>query len=304
MCLVYTYWYQNPNKVVADALSQAINAKSFTYTGVVNASGAMKTTINLDGGASYQGGEVAASLVLDVQGRKYTLVANGLIDEKNDLYFKIKNFDELVKNYRKAIPSDSLPLFDEIIGTVNNKWVKVSSSDLRQYNPNLETVKVCAVSAAKKIQGDRAAKSEIMAMYAHHPFVVIDKYLGTQDGNYGYTLTTDQDKLSAFINEYKNTELYKALVKCDKSFEVKDNQQSEISQNNVFRDISTDVWINQWSHRLEKINIKDGGSTPTSILLEPDFNQPVVIATPENTITLERLQKDIQELLVPTPAAP
>jgi hypothetical protein len=134
--------------------------------------------------------------------------------------------------------------------------------------------------------------------------VVIDKYLGTQDGNYGYTLTIDQDKLSAFINEYKNTELYKALVKCDKSFEVKDNQQSEISQNNVFRDISTDVWINQWSHRLEKINIKDGGSTPTSILLEPDFNQPVVIATPENTITLERLQKDVQELLVPTPAAP
>lgn len=302
--LTYAYWYQNPNKVVSDALINAINAKSLTYTGTATNAGATKTDITFDGGGSSEGGTLNAKLVFDTQAKKYSLAGEAVVNKSGDLYFKVKDIDELVNNYRSAIPVNSQKLFDQVIAKVNDKWIKISSDDLKNYNADIAKVQKCTTEAMKKIQDDKTVKSELTTIYKKHPFITIDKSLGSKDGSLGYTLSASSDTSKAFAKEYKNTSLYKTLVECDSSFTIKDDD--------LFKDTKTsdnttkvDVWVDQWTHRISKVALNDNTKSGASdIVIEPKFNQPVTITTPKDTTTLEQLQKDVQQLLQSSQTAP
>lgn len=303
MGLVYFYWYQNPQKVISDALMHAVSAKSVTYTGVINTKGSQAMTITLDGGASDKGGVLAAKLVLGTQSKKYTLEGNAVIDQKNDLYFKVRNIDDLVNNYRKAIPAESLPLFDNIISTVNDKWIIVSSKDLQDYNQTLAKTKTCVSDMAKKIQTDTAVKAQLIEAYEDNPFITVEKKLGAQSGSLGYALAYNSELTKGFTRKYKNTTTYKTLAACDKSFVIQDDnlfgRDATISAPKV------NVWIDQWTHHLTKVTVQDSATTqPMTITVEPKFNQAVTVTTPKNVTTLEQLQRDVQGLLQSTQSSP
>lgn len=295
--LTYVFWYQNPNKVVSDALINAINAKSLTYTGTATTAGTTKTDITFGGGGSADGGTLNAKLVFDTQAKKYSLAGDAVVNKSGDLYFKVKDIDDLVNNYRSAIPANSQKLFDQIIAKVNDKWIKISSDDLKNYNADIAKVQKCTAEAMQKIQDDKAVKSELTAVYKKHPFIAIDKSLGSKDGSLGYTLSASADTSKAFAKEYKNTSLYKTLVACDSSFTIKDDD--------LFKDTKTssettkvDVWVDQWTHRISKVTLNDNTKSGASdVAIEPKFNQPVTVATPKDATTLEQLQKDVQALL-------
>lgn len=300
MGLIYFYWYQNPQKVISDALMHAVSAKSVTYTGVINTKGSPAMDITVDGGASEKGGMLAAKLVLGTQNKNYTLEGNAVIDEKNDLYFKVKNIDDLVNNYRKAIPAESLPLFDDVIKTVNDKWIIVSSKDLQDYNPTLAKTKTCVSDTAKRIQTDAAVKAELMRAYEASPFITIDKKLGGQGGSLGYTLAYNSEVLKDFTAKYKTTSTYKTLAACDKSFVIEGDNLFDQDAATIVPPKVT-VWIDQWTHHLTKVTVRDSTtSQPATITLEPRFNRPVTVTTPKDVMTLEQLQRDVQRILQST----
>jgi hypothetical protein len=300
MGLIYFYWYQNPQKVLSDALMHAVGAKSLTYTGNINTKGSPAMDITVDGGTSEKGGILAAKLVLGTQSKNYTLEGNAVIDEKNDLYFKVRNIDDLVNNYRKAIPAESLPLFDNIINTVNDKWIIVSSKDLQDYSQSLAKSKTCVSEVMKKIQTDATIKSQLMEAYKAYPFMTVDKKLGAQSGSLGYALSYNPDLTKGFTGKYKTTTTYKTLAACDKSFVIEGNNLFG-QGTTAITPPKTTVWIDQWTHHLTKITLQDSTTTrPTSITIEPKFNRTVTVVTPKDVTTLEQLQRDVQGLLQST----
>jgi hypothetical protein len=302
--LTYVYWYQNPSKVVSDALLNAVSSKSLTYSGVSTLALPTKVDVAFDGAAIDKGGSINAKFTFLSQSKKYALEGSGLLDEKNDLYIKVKNIDELIGNYRKSIPASSQKEFDQIYAKINNKWVKVSSDDQKNFNPNLAKTQKCTAEAIKTIQGDNAIKKELISAYKKHPFITIDKSLGANGGSLGYTLKSDQTITKAFVKEYKNTSFYKSLVKCDSSFTLKDDlsAQNRSNDNGITR---TDVWVDRWTHQVTKVSLKtDDKSAVSDVTIEPKFNRPVNVTTPKGATTLDQLQKDVQALLQPASSAP
>lgn len=295
--LAYVYWYQNPNKVVSDALLHAVNAKTMTYTGTIAMTGPTKIAVDLEGGVGTGGGTAGAKVAFDVQGKKYTLNGNALVDSKNDLYFKVQNIDSLANNYRQAIPAESQQLFDQIIDKVDDKWVKISSDDLNSYSSELAKAQKCTADAAKKIQTDSNVKSELVEVYKKHPFITIDKSLGAKDGSLGYVLVTDDAKEKTFTNELKSTTVYKALVACDSNLAIKDDVESQAEVAGLDK-ASTELWVDQWSHQVTRVVINNVDKDQTStVSIAPKFNLPVAVTTPQGATTLEQLQKDVTELL-------
>lgn len=293
LALLYVYWFQNPNRVVAEGLSRAFNAESLTYTGVVTTAGATKMNAVLDGGASAQGGTMNAKFTFATRDKKYTFDANGLTDLGGKTYLKVRNIDGLVANYRSAVPAESRPLFDQIIAKINDKWITVGVDDLNAYNPKFAATQKCVSAAYKKLQSNKAAKTAVTATYKKHPFIVVGQTLGAKDGSLGYTLVTDDAALKAFMKEMKSAPLATSLKECDDSFKVDDNAFSQKG-----RTTKTEVWVSRWTHRITRVVIKDDkNGNATNLSLKPTFNQPVSVSAPKDATTLKQLQKDITSLI-------
>jgi hypothetical protein len=249
--------------------------------------------VTFDGGASTKGGTVNAKFTFDAQDKEYTFEGNGLMDADNNLYLRVKSIDALVSNYRSSVPAEALPLFDQIIGKINNKWVKVGADDVRDYSPELATTQKCTADVLKKIQGDKAVKAELATVYKNHPFIKVEKTLGVKDGSLGYTLSSDLEVSKAFIKEYKNTSFYKSLLKCDDSLAIDENEVTKSDDNT-----QVDVWIDRWSHQITNVTMKsDEDGTTTNLSIQPKFNQPVTINAPKDATTIKQLQEDIMTLL-------
>ena len=293
--LTYAYVYQNPTKVVSDGIMQALNSRSVVYTGTFTNTSGNKVTVDFNGGADTQGGSVDMKLNLTALNKKYTIDGSGLLSDKGDLYFKIKNIDELVQNYRKSVPAASQGLFDQIVAKINDKWIKISSDDLKSYSPEIATAQRCLTDTFKRMQTDETLRSEAAIAYKQNPFIVIEKSLGSKDGSLGYLLTVDSTKAKSFTTAFRATSFYKILNACDKNLELKvDDLKSDKPMN---QNTNVELWVNNWNHQITKVVVSDKKNT-TNLTVMPHFNKPVSVTTPRESTTLDQLQKDIQDLLV------
>lgn len=297
LVLTYIFWYQNPNKVVSDSMMNAMTAKSVSYTGDVVVSGDTKTTIALSGASAKSGSTVDAKLTFTVQGTEYTLDGNVLMAEQGDLYFKVKNIDELVGNYRVAVPEESRGLFDQMIEKINDKWVKVSAEDMRSFSADLANAQKCLTDAATKFQEDKAVRAEIATLYQAHPFVTIDEELGSKDGSLGYRLSSDRETAKDFALGLKDTSVYKTLHDCDDSFVI-DEADLQKEVNDTDENSTVEVWVDRWSHQMTEVSATTtSGGDAVDMTIKPTFNADVNVTAPEDATTIEQLQADIQELL-------
>ena len=96
----YNLWYQNPEKVLSDALINAAKAKTITYTGAVDIVNLDKTSLSytskletiklsFDGKSAAPTGELSAKLTVKYDGKNYDLTGSGLVDKDANLYVKL-----------------------------------------------------------------------------------------------------------------------------------------------------------------------------------------------------------------------
>lgn len=303
LLLAYAYWYQNPAKVVSDGVMNALSAKTVSYTGDVTVGGDTKTTIALAGTGADNGGTLDAKLNFDVQGTKYTLEGNTLMTDNGDLYFKVKSIDELVKNYRNAVPESSKPLFDQMIDKVNDKWIKVSADDIRSYSEEVARVQECMADATKKMREDNAVRSELTALYREHQFITIDEKLGSKDGSLGYRLGADRDTAKAFAAGFKDTTLYKSMHDCDESFTINENDLLK-EVKDADETSTVEVWVDRWSHQITQVSADTSSKgDAVDMTIRPTFNTDVKITAPTDATTIKQLQADLQALIQSSSAA-
>ncbi|MET0979986.1 MAG: hypothetical protein ABWX90_01880, partial [Candidatus Saccharimonadales bacterium] len=249
----------------------------------------------MDGNVSPEAAVLNARFAFVTQNKQYTLTGNGLMDKNGDVYVKVKDIDDLIANYRSAIPATSLPLFDDIIDKIDNKWIKISAQDIKNYNADFAVIQKCSGDAIMKIQNDAATKSTLLELYKKYPFITVDKSLGAKGDSLGYSLKINHDVSRSFTTEYKKTAFYKDLVKCDKSYAIdKDVAKQAVAPSGT----AVDVWVSRWSHILTKVDVRDENkASQTNVSIDPKFNQPVNVVVPKDATTLEKLQNDVQELL-------
>jgi hypothetical protein len=291
--LAYKFWYQNPQKVMSDSLMHAIEAKSLSYKATSKVESPSGTfTITLNGASKDGANSIDASVLVDAEGKTYTIKGSAVIDKKSDIYIKVANVDALLADFQAQLPSSLNSVLTTFIAKINDQWIKISNDKIKSFSDEYAKLQKCTQSAVEKIRADKSYSSEIVDLYKAHSFLSISKELGSKDGSLGYEVKSDTKAGKAFGEGFKKTKTFKMLHDCDDSFSVDTSNESGTADTPKVQ-----VWVSRWTHEITKVttNGKSGEGTMSAVF-EPVFNKDVTVKTPEKSKSVDELMGDIQEL--------
>jgi hypothetical protein len=302
---VYAFWYQNPEKVVTDGVLHALQAKSIEYTGSFSTDIASnKSKVEITGADVSDAHKVSVKMTTSdpFTGKEVPIEGEGIFDAKSDLYVKVKNVDDVVAPYRNFFSKTTQQSFDKIVAKVNDKWVKISATDLAGLGQETSKTQTCMAEVIKKYANDSSVISEFTETYKKNRFIIVDQNLGTKDGSLGYTMKTDEAKAKSFIEGVKATKAYAALRECDNNFNITSNDIT-LAPDTKTQTARAEIWVSQWTHQITKLSTsltfpveEDSSTGKVDALFEPKFNTGVTISTPEASTTLAELKTDIEKL--------
>ena len=295
--LGYKVWYSNPEKVITDALINAITAKTSIYKGTVLLdNNTYKVKIDITAKQVDIAGSFEANLTITTDNKEYIFNGSALMDKTGDVYFKLGNLDNVIaeiSGIADSFGADSVAI-NKLVDKINNQWIKISNDDLAQTSNSYYQTKICLNDAFKQFKNDSSAIAEITDLYKKNPLFVIDKELGSKDGSVGYSIKGDSSVTTAFKDGLKNTKIYASIKNCDgdplnledeNNFGIVNSMTLDTSGSEV--ESNVELWINSWSHQITKIvanGVDDNGSTMVVELI-PQFNQDFAIETPADSLT-------------------
>jgi hypothetical protein len=152
--------YQNPQKVIADAVLSAVVAKSATYSGTIAIDvGGAKSTIKLTGKGSENSQTLKAEITLGTTSEDINLTGEGVISPNGDLYVKLSNLDSLGDSLTSLVSAQTGatgtgPLIDKLVKKVDGTWIKISSDDLKTFSDSLAKTQSCFTKISEKYKND------------------------------------------------------------------------------------------------------------------------------------------------------
>lgn len=234
--------------------------------------------------------------VSDVVNKALDAYIDNLNEQYADMGFDIS--DEEIESQKSLMLAQIQPVLDKI----NNRWIKLDSDD----SDDQDNSSQCMLDAVKAAASDRSQRDELTKVYDANQFIIVKEKLGTKDGNLGYKLDFDEAKAEAFSKAVEDTSLGKALLECDPDAFADDATITEDSE--AMSNSDVEVWIGQWDHKLKRAVVtgttEENTDNPTSVRAEVTLNYDKVdgLSTPEDAITIEELQAEIQGLMGGTPA--
>jgi len=300
--LVYALVYNSPENAVTDAFSKAFAAKSSSVTGTAT----IKTQdssfkLDLSTAANQSGqGSVDATVVVTVSGKDYTLKSH-IVGTKDEVYVKL---DDLRTVINGALGADYGAAIDQYYGSLLNKidgkWVIIKQSDIDSLSSGAVSNKEsqCVQGEVAKLQTDASLRDELTTVYKKNPLFTVVSKGSDSDGNH-YSLTpVTNDKAKNFMTAVVETKFFKALDDCT-STDLKKEATSSMDTSST-TDKSTgslDVWVDGWSHNLNKfsLNIKDSTTDLTSEF-KTKFNNNPSVTIPKAETTVDDLKSEIQKI--------
>ena len=278
--LVYFLWWQNPEKMVTDAVSNAIMTKKMTADGKVVIDMRDQGKIELNVKTATDSGKSKADIdaKLNVKGVEKNIPLKGdvVLDSDGTIYVKINNFKDLYGTLLEIVMESSsggnlsrsqietyrdqtLEKMGSEIDKMSDTWMKISPDEIgSEYK--------CGINALKKIQSDESVRKEVVQLYQKNSFFTIkDSKISDRNGGRGFELQGDNSKLSKFNDEVKNSSVGKARSKCGKSNGYKSSESSSIDES------SLKVWVDRSSHELKALELK-GDSKKVSVEISFDIN--------------------------------
>lgn len=305
----YTFWYQNPDKVVHDAVMNAVQAKSLTATGKISyKTNGATVDIALNTHSKDGNGEVSADakIIIDNDTMKHDFTANGTVRVVNDtVYVKLKGIKTIVEDMTGEsggqIPSYATSIFNKI----EDKWISIKPSDYQEMDESIAKQQTCVTDLMKKLQSDKKMTNELTQLYKNNQILVIQDKLGSRKVNnidsLGYKVTANKDAAAGFARGLEDTAFGKELKNCNGDIDFK-----EIA-NNIAKDSSSDkntpaieLWVSSFGHTITEVNVngkEDNGNDSLSLMMQPTFNKAEAVEAPTDATPLKTILEDIQSLL-------
>lgn len=319
--LVYFLWYQNPQKIVTDAIVGAVTSQKSITEGKItfknddvdvkvdikSSNDAPKSsfdaTVKVSGDAIGDLGEFQMKLagVMGDDGTIY-LKADGLqeiADAAVEIYMQsfdseLESYDAATRaQYKQMFEQQMSSLIDPIISKIDGKWLKVSSSDL---SDSKETK--CVMDAMAEIQKDDTYMREVGDAYRKHPFIVLkDEKIDSRDGAKGYELDIKgmEGKGEDFAKSLKDSKISKKISDCsdsDDSF----SDDSEANVDDAAENTKVRIWIDTMSHKLKEIEVTvdyDGSEVVSTFKFEIGKSEDIKI--PSGAQDAKEVIEDIKD---------
>lgn len=306
--LGYNLWYQNPDKVVHDAIVNAfIKAKTASATGTMDVQTKdYSIKLAFDGKADDNAaGQAGIKADISIKEAKLDLTVKGTFVTKDDvLYFKLENirdaYDKIAKS--QGFDTETPAYIDTIIEKLDNKWISIKSSDYEEYSKEVSDTQKCTTEVTKKFAKDKDMQNEIVALYKKHHIIVVDKKLGSKTidgvGSLGYKVSISKDNTEAFVRGLADSKVGKEITACDKSIDFKKMADDIAKEKESANKPEIELWVSRFGHEVTEFNAstKEDDNT-ASLVLRPVFNKNLTVDAPTDATSFKDVLKDIQEAL-------
>lgn len=242
--------------------------------------------------------DINASMLMSVNGVETKLAGSAYLADNGDLYFRVTDITDAVQSLFGAGAPES---FMNKIADLENKWVKVSASDLKEQDPGSADEYQCLIDVYKGLKDDKQAMNDTKKIYENNPFIVYKGDAKKQDGLVGYDIAIDADKSKTFMKEIQDTKLFKDLRACDGEAvaDVDKYEATGILDND---DTKITLWANAWSHELKRLEVNaktESGGREQVIRSVTDLNydKSVKGQAPQADMSLEEFGQKINDLM-------
>lgn len=301
--------YSRPERVIGDAMLNAIKAEQTTFKGSLRADliGGLtdeKSTLIADYSGAFARDAFKADLDATVTfGTVPFRVDGGVISTASgEAYVRVDNIRELAAQAIGDQPQ-ALQEVEPLLKLIDDKWIKLSQNDLNSVvKPDNGTDST--LSCNQKVQDEFAKNGglqrDLVASYQANQFIVITDTLANESingvDNLHYKLRIDQAKLGGFINAFRQTELFKKYDACTDG-----SLSEEFTSDNFVTadDAELEVWIGRWDHTFSrvKLTLKDADGS-TELDLNTDYRAAVSVDAPRDDITqFDTLRRTYEQYL-------
>ena len=306
-------FYQKPENVLLDAVSKLPLATKVSTKTTVNSNFSYEADgVNIKfkkftfdtGAENTPKFDANAELVLEVNGKELSLKASGLVTDNGTVYFKdniVSSIKETLSILHQKLPAQA----EKHLKKIDGKWVKYSLADARKQDKKSANQLQCVIDAYKKYSKDDKAKHQISSVYKKHPFIIIDKEVKSQNGNFGYDVSVDDDKAEAFWKDFRETSFAKSVESCAPNVSSSSSDTYKSAKKAKSKaDATMTVWVSQWSHELRGVDIKatnlktDSRSDKNynvSAKTVIDFSKGSQVAVPSDAISAEEWARAISQ---------
>ena len=239
-----------------------------------------------------------------MNGKELSLKASGLVTDNGTVYFKdniVSSIKETLSILHQKLPAQA----EKHLKKIDGKWVKYSLADARKQDKKSANQLQCVIDAYKKYSKDDKAKHQISSVYKKHPFIIIDKEVKSQSGNFGYDVSVDDDKAEAFWKDFRETSFAKSVESCAPNVSSSSSDTYKSAKKAKSKaDATMTVWVSQWSHELRGVDVKaanlktDSRSDKNynvSAKTVIDFSKGSQVAVPGDAISAEEWARAISQ---------
>lgn len=307
-------FYQKPENVLLDAVSKLPLATKVSTKTTVNSNFSYESDgVNIkfkkftfDTGAENAPKlDANAELALEVNGKEMSLKASGLVTDNGTVYFKVDNIVSSIKETLSILHQKLPAQAEKHLKKIDGKWAKYSLADVRKQDKKSADQLQCVIDVYKKYSKDDKAKHQISSVYKKHPFIIIDKEVKSQNGNFGYDVSVDDDKAEAFWKDFRETSFAKSVESCAPNVSSSSSDTYKSAKKAKSKaDATMTVWVSQWSHELRGVDIKatnlktDSRSDKNynvSAKTVIDFSKGSQVAVPGDAISVEEWARAISQ---------
>ena len=307
-------FYQKPENVLLDAVSKLPLATKVSTKTTVNSNFSYEADgVNIkfkkftfDTGAENTPKlDANAELALEVNGKELSLKASGLATDNGTVYFKVDNIVSSIKETLSILHQKLPAQAEKHLKKIDGKWAKYSLADARKQDKKSADQLQCVIDAYKKYSKDDKAKHQISSVYKKHPFIIIDKEVKSQNGNFGYDVSVDDDKAEAFWKDFRETSFAKSVESCAPNVSSSSSDTYKSAKKAKSKaDATVTVWVSQWSHELRGVDVKaanlktDSRSNKNynvSAKTVIDFSKGSQVAVPGDAISAEEWARAISQ---------
>jgi hypothetical protein len=284
--------YQNPEKVVSDAFTKAIDSKSIALSGDFKAQ-------NKDPNAQSQ--EAIVQFNVAAEGTKATGDVNATIDGVQyggafmssglgSAYIKIKNVKGLIA---KVFGDDGSGAFKTFIDLTNEKWIKFDSSATDEVTQQYSKDQACFDAALTAYSKSKSQRQQVTDVYRENPlFKVVgngEEAVGGVD-SLRFSLTENNSNYPKFVAAIKKTEVFRAIDKCADGEFTKSIDESVKNQDvKAANKTKFELWVSKWQHEITQLKLSSEATAGSTVIMtaRPTFGKAVVAQTPTESVSFK-----------------
>lgn len=300
LALYYSLIYQNPDKIISDAL-----IGSFKNNNHIKAKITSDTTLSQNPRLILKNLEIEtytdkdhktenkinASLTLNKQ--DFDVKAN-IQTEKDKAYFKLDNLDSLAKILLKnmKLPDSAINSAKKELQSLNEKWIVIDQKTKGKNSCQTEFI-TDVLSSDKK---------EFEKAFEENKFIQAKDKKDGKNGLIGVNFEFNKNSYKSFIDAISQTNQVNKLKNCLKETTTKNPEKvfSDLKKDiDNLENLSGTVWATKFGHKLEAIdfnlNVKDKANKKSTLNGNFEFNtETKPIDIPKDTINTQEFLKELQ----------